>query len=153
MPSNDFYADLPDTEPTGGSRSDLIPAGEYKMQITKVEHFVSPSKDTPGYTYTFKVVGGEYDGSTIQHTYWVTQAAIGILQGFLRSCGVTYKGKGVNVRNAVGKQVLARVKIRKGDKGGEFSEIHYTNPIGGAQPSSTPEPRDEDVPPAKAGKW
>jgi len=151
MPNKDFYTDLPETEPTGGNWSDFIPAGEYKMQVTKIEHFVSPSKDTPGYTFTFEVVGGEYDGLTVQHTYWLTPAAIGILQGVLKSCGITYKGKGVNVRNAVGKTVIVKIKIKKGDKGGEFSEVHYTKPIQGNS-QSEPAPRDEDAPPDK-GKW
>lgn len=151
--SSDLYVDLPDTEPSTGG-SDKIPAGEYKMRVTKIEHYTSAEKETPALRVSFEVIGGEYDGSEIQNPYWLTPAAMGILQGFLKSCGVHYKGKGVNAKSAIGKTVIGKVKVEKGTQGGEFSTIHYVKPVPGSS-SATPPPSDDDVPPEKTegGNW
>lgn len=150
--TSDLYVDLPDTEPSIGG-SDKIPPGEYKVRVVKIVPTVSNS-GTPGHKVSFEVIGGEYDGSELQHSYWLTPAAIGILQGFLKACGVSYKGKGVNTGSAVGKTVIAKVKVEKGDRGGEFSVIHYVKAVPAPQ-STAPPPSDADVPPEKAegGSW
>lgn len=118
--------DLPDTEPkTGGS--DFVPEGKYLTRVTGMKT-VTSKNDTPGIAVRFEIVSGEYDGSQIQNTYWLTDKAVGIFQGFLKACGVTYKGKGVNAQAAMNKTVRIKTIVEKGNDGKEYARVNWCEP-------------------------
>lgn len=145
MEINDGRMDLPNEEPTGGMR-DFIPEGKYAMRVIEMGT-VTAQTGTPGMQVRFKIIGGDHNGSEINNNYWLTPAAIGIFQGFLKACGVNYKGKGVNVMSAKGKALRVKIRIRKSDQGNDFSEVHWCEAMEGSQPSGPVEPPGNPIEP------
>lgn len=96
-------------EPKGMPDFVLLPPGTYLMRVSGM---TLKSEGTPAVYVHMVVARGKHKDDPFRATYWTTEAAMGIFKGFLKACGVNYKGV-INIKaagnNPVGKQLIVKV--------------------------------------------
>ena len=70
--------------------SEPVPAGTYKVQISKYEHGHSKNKGTPQITWTARVAKGDCEGQTIWDRTMMTENSLWRVANLLGACGLTF---------------------------------------------------------------
>jgi hypothetical protein len=93
---------------------DRVPAGRYTVEVETVES-VQAKSGTPGVRLWLRVLGGEYEGSTLMDTLYLSEAALWRAQSFLEACGIPTPKKEVRLKgsNLVGRRLT--IDVADGD--------------------------------------
>jgi len=116
-----------------------VPEGTHSAILFDIEETTSSNKGTPGLQFTFKILGGEYDGQRVWETYWNTSGAMFRIKNALDALAPTVDHSGkldFNPEDYVGIECDIEVEhgeyngntqvnvaeILENDAGGETSE-------------------------------
>ena len=114
---------------TGGN-FEPIPAGDYTVEIEKVENRTAKSGNEM-LSLTFNVMEGEYEGRKIFDLYVLTEKALWKLKDLLVAVGVDTEGMvDLDIDDLVGEVFVANVEIQESPGYDPQNRIKRHKPLG-----------------------
>lgn len=114
---------------TGGN-FDPIPAGDYVVEVEKVENRTAKSGNEM-LSLTFNVMEGEYEGRKIFDLYVLTEKALWKLKDLLVAVGVDTEGMvDLDVDDLVGEVFAAKIEIQESPGYDPQNRIKQHKPLG-----------------------
>lgn len=123
---------------------DRIPEGRYRVAVETVELDKSKAGN-PMINVWFRVVGGEFDGSTLKDRLVLTEKSLFRVVGFLNALGIQVPKKKVNVdfHKTLGKQMEVDVADGEPYNGRVKSEVRGYLRLAKSSAATTPDTSDD----------